>query len=74
MMTDHAVYATESDVLSYNQSIENSVGRGARHGCPFFISIRKWKMDDHFPFALENENNGMYTDPAGGANAFPQTL
>jgi len=22
---------TESDVLSYNQSIENSVGRGARH-------------------------------------------
>ena len=28
----------------------------------------KWKMDDHFPFALENENNGMYTDRTGCLN------
>jgi hypothetical protein len=37
----------------------------------FFISNEKWKIENgcsfsifHFPFAMKNEINGMYTDPA----------
>ena len=50
------------------------------NGCPFFIfhfdqkmENEKWMTIFHFPFALENENNGMYTDPGGGRRAKPSS-